>query len=97
MKPNAVLVNTSRGGVIDQNALAEALEQKWIFGAGLDVTDPEPLPDDSILRLYDNCLILPHIDRPPLKLDRPCLKWRLAILLLLFKANRCLIRSIASD
>lgn len=61
MKPNAVLVNTSRGGVIDQNALAEALEQKWIFGAGLDVTDPEPLPDDSALRRYDNCLILPHI------------------------------------
>jgi lactate dehydrogenase-like 2-hydroxyacid dehydrogenase len=61
MKPNAVLVNTARGGVIDQGALYEALHSKKIFAAGLDVTDPEPLPIDSRMRELSNCTILPHI------------------------------------
>jgi glyoxylate reductase len=61
MKRNAVLVNTARGGVIDQEALYEALRAKTIFAAGLDVTDPEPLPSDSRLRDLPNCTILPHI------------------------------------
>ncbi len=61
MKPNAILVNTARGGVIDQVALYKALKSKSIFAAGLDVTDPEPLPDDSPLRELENCTILPHI------------------------------------
>ncbi len=61
MKPNAVLVNTARGGIIDQNALYDALERKRIFAAGLDVTDPEPLPDASPLRKLSSCTILPHI------------------------------------
>lgn len=61
MKRHAVLVNTARGGVIDQHALYEALQAKSIFAAGLDVTDPEPLPDESPLRTLSNCLILPHI------------------------------------
>lgn len=61
MKSNAVLVNTARGGVIDQDALAAALRDQTIFAAGLDVTDPEPLPDHSSLRALPNCVILPHI------------------------------------
>jgi glyoxylate reductase len=61
MKPNAVFVNTARGGVVDQEALYDALKRRVIFAAGLDVTDPEPLPADSPLRELDNCLILPHI------------------------------------
>lgn len=61
MKSNAVLVNTARGGVIDQDALADALRNHTIFAAGLDVTDPEPLPSDSSLRELSNCVILPHI------------------------------------
>lgn len=61
MKSNAVLVNTSRGGVVDQSALYEALQAKQIFAAGLDVTDPEPLPLDSPLLALENCIILPHI------------------------------------
>jgi lactate dehydrogenase-like 2-hydroxyacid dehydrogenase len=61
MKPNAILVNTARGGVIDQVALYKALKSKAIFAAGLDVTDPEPLPNDSPLRELENCTILPHI------------------------------------
>ena len=61
MKPNAVFVNTSRGPVVDQTALYEALKAKRIFAAGLDVTDPEPLPLDSPLLTLENCVILPHI------------------------------------
>ncbi|MBN2117771.1 MAG: D-glycerate dehydrogenase [Anaerolineales bacterium] len=61
MKPNAVLVNTARGPVVDPQALYEALKEKRIFGAGLDVTEPEPLPLDSPLLGLDNLLITPHI------------------------------------
>jgi phosphoglycerate dehydrogenase-like enzyme len=61
MKPSAILINTARGGHVDQEALYDALVQKKLWGAGLDVTDPEPLPSDSPLRSLENCLILPHI------------------------------------
>lgn len=61
MKPGALLVNTSRGGVVDQDALYQALKSKQIFAAALDVTDPEPLPLDSPLLTLENCLIVPHI------------------------------------
>jgi glyoxylate reductase len=61
MKPTAVLVNTSRGAVVDQAALATALREKWIFAAGLDVYEQEPLPADDPLRELDNCVLLPHI------------------------------------
>ncbi len=61
MQPHAILINTSRGEIIDQDALYEALHQRQIFGAGLDVTTPEPLPPDHPLYRLDNCLILPHI------------------------------------
>jgi glyoxylate reductase len=61
MKPGAVLVNTSRGPVVDPDALYEALKEKHIFGAGLDVTEPEPIPMDSPLLTLDNLVIVPHI------------------------------------
>jgi glyoxylate reductase len=61
MKPNVVLVNTSRGPIVDMDALYEALKEKRIFGAGLDVTEPEPLPMDSPLLTLDNVVIVPHI------------------------------------
>ena len=61
MKPKAVLVNTARGEVIDQQALVRLLSDRSIGGAGLDVLDPEPpAPDDPILRL-DNVVLTPHI------------------------------------
>jgi glyoxylate reductase len=61
MKKTAVLVNTSRGQVVDQRALYQALVSGEIAGAGLDVTDPEPIdPDDALLEL-DNCVVVPHI------------------------------------
>ncbi len=61
MKPSAVLVNTSRGPVVDQVALFEALKSHHIFAAALDVTEPEPLPTDSPLLKLDNCIVVPHI------------------------------------
>jgi glyoxylate reductase len=56
-----VLVNTSRGPVVDQQALYDALKSGHLFGAGLDVTDPEPLRADHPLLTLANCLIVPHI------------------------------------
>ena len=61
MKPTAVLVNTSRGPVVDQVALYNALNSKSLFAAALDVTDPEPLPLDSPLLTLENCIVVPHI------------------------------------
>jgi glyoxylate reductase len=61
MKPTAILINTARGQVIDQQALIEALHAGTIAGAGLDVTDPEPLPPDHPLLEAPNVLVLPHV------------------------------------
>jgi len=61
MKRSALLVNTARGPVVDMDALYEALKDKRIFAAGLDVTDPEPLPADHPLLTLDNLVIAPHI------------------------------------
>jgi phosphoglycerate dehydrogenase-like enzyme len=61
MKPSAVLVNTSRGPVVDPDALTDALRDGEIFAAGLDVTDPEPLPADHPLVSLPNCVVVPHI------------------------------------
>ncbi|MFH2103515.1 MAG: D-glycerate dehydrogenase [Chloroflexota bacterium] len=61
MKPHAVLVNTSRGQVVDQDALYHALKTKQISAAALDVTDPEPIPVDSPLLTLDNLIVVPHI------------------------------------
>jgi glyoxylate reductase len=61
MKPTAVLVNAARGPVVDTDALVEALKNGEIFAAGLDVTDPEPLPADHPLMSLPNCTVVPHI------------------------------------
>lgn len=61
MKDTAILINAARGAVIDQEALLRALESGQIRAAGLDVTNPEPLPADHPLYQLDNCLITPHI------------------------------------
>jgi D-3-phosphoglycerate dehydrogenase len=60
MKPGAYLINASRGPVLDEAALIEALQNNRIAGAGLDVFEDEPLPQDSPLRKFDNCLLAPH-------------------------------------
>jgi glyoxylate reductase len=61
MKPEAILINTSRGPVVDTEALYQVLRDHQIGGAALDVTDPEPLPPTHPLFKLDNCLIVPHI------------------------------------
>ncbi|KAH9507872.1 hypothetical protein Btru_053103 [Bulinus truncatus] len=61
MKHTAVFINSSRGGIVNQNDLYEALKSGDIGAAGLDVTVPEPLPTDSPLLKLDNCIVLPHI------------------------------------
>lgn len=61
MKSTAVFVNTARGPLHDSQALYQALKSDEIFAAGLDVTDPEPLPADDPLLTLPNCLIVPHI------------------------------------
>ena len=61
MKKTAYLINTARGGVVDQVALREALAAGEIAGAGLDVTDPEPLPADDPLLTAPNLLVVPHV------------------------------------
>jgi glyoxylate reductase len=61
MKPSAILINTARGPIVDHDALAEALYTGQIGGAALDVTDPEPLPQDHPLWQAPNLLVVPHI------------------------------------
>jgi D-3-phosphoglycerate dehydrogenase len=60
MKASAYLINTARGPVIDEPALIDALRERRIAGAALDVFEVEPLPPDSALRTLDNCLLAPH-------------------------------------
>lgn len=61
MKNTAILINTARGPVVDNDALYNALSAEKIAYAALDVTDPEPLPSDHKLMMLPNCLIVPHI------------------------------------
>jgi len=61
MRRTAILVNTSRGPVVDTDALVEALREGTIAGAALDVTEPEPLPADHPLLALPTCLVVPHV------------------------------------
>ena len=61
MRSNAYLVNIARGRVIDEQALIQALREGWIAGAGLDVTEEEPLPSESPLYSMPNVILTPHI------------------------------------
>ncbi len=60
MKATAVLINASRGPVVDENALVGALQEKWIFGAGLDVFENEPTLEPGLTEL-DNVIVVPHV------------------------------------
>jgi D-3-phosphoglycerate dehydrogenase len=65
MKPDALLINTSRGAVIDESALLDALKNEIIGGAGLDVFEVEPLPADSPFRKLNNVILTPHMAGEP--------------------------------
>ena len=60
MKPTSYLINTARGGLINELALRNTLENKRIAGAALDVLSSEPPPDDHVLLGLENCIITPH-------------------------------------
>jgi glyoxylate reductase len=61
MKPTAILINTARGAVIDEQALAKALKEHWIAGAGLDVYEKEPIDPKNPLLALDNVVLVPHM------------------------------------
>lgn len=60
MKENAIIINTARGGVVDENALVKALQEKWIRGAGLDSYAMEPIPADHPFLKLENCVVTSH-------------------------------------
>jgi phosphoglycerate dehydrogenase-like enzyme len=70
MKPSAYVYNVGRGKSIDREALLQALREGWIAGAGLDVTDPEPLPSDDPLWSFPNVLLSQHTSGSSHQLDR---------------------------
>jgi glyoxylate reductase len=61
MQPGAIVINTARGGLIDHVALLEALSTGHLAGAGLDVTEPEPLPEAHPLLRRDDVIVTPHV------------------------------------
>ncbi|CDX01729.1 Glyoxylate reductase [Desulfitobacterium hafniense] len=70
MKPTSILINTARGGIVNEEDLYEALAQQQIYAAGLDVFDQEPLPTDHPLLTLTNCVALPHIGSATIKTRR---------------------------
>jgi phosphoglycerate dehydrogenase-like enzyme len=76
MKHDAWLINVARGRLVNTDHLVRALSEHWIGGAGLDVTDPEPLPDGHPLWQLDNCIITSHTANPP-NLDRGLFRQRI--------------------
>lgn len=61
MQPTATLINIARGAVVNTDALTQAMQEKWIYAAALDVTEPEPLPRDHPLLDMENVIISPHL------------------------------------
>jgi len=99
MKKTAFLINTARGPVVDTNALVTALREGVIAGAALDVTDPEPLPDNHPLFELDNVIITPHLGGNSPETFRPCsvIASRLALDVLRGKRPSIMINPAAWD
>jgi phosphoglycerate dehydrogenase-like enzyme len=96
MRRDAWLINVARGSLIDTDALVEALRSGSIAGAGLDVTDPEPLPDGHPLWELPNVLITPHLANPA-SVEEPLLAERVAENVRRFAAGDELIAPIDPD
>jgi D-3-phosphoglycerate dehydrogenase len=96
MKPHSWVVNIARGSLIDTDALVEALEAEAIGGAGLDVTDPEPLPDGHPLWSSPRALITPHVANPPSTMARDLAK-RVQENVRRFAAGEELIAPVSAD
>jgi len=77
MKPSAILINTSRGPVVDENALYRALKERQIWGAGIDAWTEEPTPPDNPILQLDNVVCTPHMATGTVDADR--MKWQAAI------------------
>lgn len=90
MEPHAWIINLARGGHIVTDDLVWALENRVIGGAGLDVTDPEPLPDGHPLWTLPNCIITPHVGNTP-EMAEPLLAERIAKNVQLFAKGEDLI------
>jgi phosphoglycerate dehydrogenase-like enzyme len=96
MEPHAWLVNVARGGHIVTDDLVWALQNNVIGGAGLDVTDPEPLPDGHPLWTLPNCIITPHVGSTP-ALSEPGLAKRITTNVARFAGGQPLLGRIDAD
>jgi phosphoglycerate dehydrogenase-like enzyme len=96
MEPHAWIVNVARGGHIVTDDLVDALRDGVIGGAGLEVTDPEPLPDGHPLWSMDNCIITPHTGTTP-EMARPLLAARIEANVRRFAAGQDLLGPIDLD
>ncbi|KAG4080725.1 hypothetical protein HA402_013255 [Bradysia odoriphaga] len=67
MKPTSIFINVARGGIVQQEALIDALANNKIYAAGLDVMSPEPLPIDSVLLKLENVVLIPHLGSATIK------------------------------
>jgi phosphoglycerate dehydrogenase-like enzyme len=89
MKPSAIVINTARGGVVDQRALTEALRDRRIAGAGLDVLETEPPePDDPLLQM-PNVVVLPHIGSATVETRRAMLDCAVDNLVACLRGETC--------
>lgn len=93
MEPHAWLINVARGGHVVTDDLVEALGDGVIGGAGLDVTDPEPLPDGHPLWSLPNCIVTPHTATTP-EMSKPLLAARIEQNVRLFAADRPLVGQV---
>jgi phosphoglycerate dehydrogenase-like enzyme len=96
MEEHAWLVNVARGGHVVTDDLVTALRQRIIGGAGLDVTDPEPLPAGHALWSLDNCIITPHVGNTP-EMARPLLSERITTNVVRFAAGDELVGLVDRD